>query len=355
MYLLPPILPRSDRSTLPLFVDCTILPVFLLTVLILPFGITAQAGGPKAIIEKNEFDFGPVPRGESITHVFTIKNKGAENLVIENVELMERFTTVRVLKSFPPGREGTITITFDTTRFAGKFRTGVILSTNDSENPNVTFVIKGRVSDPIDIFPYSAVFLTSFRGETAERSLSIVNNDVKPLLIKEFRSEGKSYHAELQTIRVNMEYRLKVRSKPDALPGKYKEILWLTTNNEKFPRLKIVVNNYIKNEIYAFPQEIDLGTIRLEDLGKGKGMEKFLSQTVLVKHREDKKFKIKVAHNLPFIDVSQTPASGSDTYRLDIVPLKEKLVKGKIDGVIQVRTNDKDVPEMTIPVIGEIY
>jgi hypothetical protein len=306
------------------------------------------------MVKESEYDFGSVPRGASVIHVFTIKNEGTEDLVIENVELMERFTTVRVLKTIPPGGEGKITVTFETVRVGGEFRTGVILSTNDPENPKIVFVMKGRVSDPIDVLPYSAVFLTSFRGESAERSLSIVNNDIEPLFIKEVRSEGESFHAELQTIRENMEYRLSVRSNPHASPGKYKEILWLSTNNEKIPRLKIVVNNYVKNEVYAFPEEIDLGTIRLEDLEKVAGMERVLSQTVLVKHREAKDFKIQVEHDLPFLKVSQTPASGSDTYRLDIVPRKEKLTKGKIGGVIRVRTNDEDVPELTIPVVGEI-
>ena len=354
MHLLSPIPPRTDRILRPLSVDCIVILVFLLLPLFLPFGATALAGGPRATVKENEYDFGLVPRGASVLHVFTIKNEGTEDLVIENVELMERFTTVRVLKAIPPGREGKITVTFETTRFAGEFRTGVILSTNDPENPRVVFVMKGRVSDPIDVLPYSAVFLTSFRGETAERSLYIVNNDVEPLLIKEVRPEGKSFHAELQTIRENMEYRLTVRSNPDAAPGKHKEIIWLSTNSEKIPRLKVVVNNYIKNEVYVFPEEIDLGTIHLEDLEKVVGMERVLSQTVLVKHREAKDFKIQVEHDLPFIKVSQTPESGSDTYRLDIVPRKEKLTKGRIGGVIRVQTNDEDVPELTIPVIGEI-
>jgi hypothetical protein len=351
LYLRPP---RTNRTLRPPFIECIVILVFLLLPFFLPFGATALAGGPKATVKENEYNFGPVPRGASLIHVFTIKNEGTEDLVIENVELMERFTTVRVLKAIPPGREGKITVTFETARFAGEFRTGVILSTNDPENPKVVFVIKGRVSDPIDVLPYSAVFLTSFRGETVERFLSIVNNVVEPLLIKEVRSEGESFHAELQTIRENMEYRLSVRSNPNAPPGKYKEILWLSTNNENIPRLKIIVNNYIKNEVYAFPEEIDLGTIRLEDLEKEAGMEGVLSQTVLVKHREAKDFTIQVEHDLPFIKVSQTPASGSDTYRLDIVPRKEKLTKGKIGGVIRVRTNDEDVPELTIPVVGEI-
>jgi hypothetical protein len=346
--------PRINLTTRPPFVKSIVIPVFLLLLLFLPFGATALAGGPKAVVEGNEYDFGSVRRGASVIHVFTIKNEGTEDLVIEDVELMERFTTIRVLKAIPPGREGKITVTFETVRFAGEFRTGVILSTNDPENMKVVFVMKGRVSDPIDVLPYSAVFLTSFRGETAERSLSIVNNDVEPLLIKEVRSEGESFHAELLTVRENMEYRLSVRSNPNASPGKYKEILWLSTNNENIPRLKIVVNNYIKREVYAFPEEIDLGTIRLEDWENVDGMERVLSQTLLVKHREAKDFTIQVEHDLPFFNISQTPASGSDTYRLDIVPRKETLTKGKIGGVIRVRTNDEDVPELTIPVVGEI-
>lgn len=240
------------------------------------------------MVREYEYDFGSVPRGETVIHAFTIKNEGTEDLVIENVELLEQFTTIRVLKAIPPGREGKIKVTFETVRVEGEFRTGGILSTNDPENPKVVVVMKGRVRELIDVLPYSAVFLTSFRGETAERFLSIVNNDVEPLLIKEVRSEGESFHAELQTIRENMEYRLSVRSNPHVSPGKYKEILWLSTNKEKIPRLKIVVNNYTKNEVYAFPEEIDFGTIRLEDLEKGTGMERVLSQTVLVKHREGK-------------------------------------------------------------------
>jgi hypothetical protein len=354
MRFFSPTPPRTDRTIRPLFVEWIVILVFLLLLLFLPFGAIALAGGPRATVKENEYDFGSVPRAASISHAFTIKNEGTEDLVIENVELMERFTTVRVLKTILPGREGKITVTFETVRFGGDFRTGVILSTNDPENPKVVFVMKGRVSDLIDVLPYSAVFLTSFRGETVERFLTIVNNDVEPLLIEEVRSEGESFRAELQTVRKEMEYRLWVRSSPDAAPGKYKEILWLSTNNEKIPRLKIVVNNYIKNDVYAFPEEVDLGTIRLEDLEKMAGMERMLSQTLLIKHRGAEDFRIQVEHDLPFLKVSQTPASGRDTYRLDIVPRKDKLTRGKIDGLIRVRTNDKNVPELVIPVVGEI-
>jgi hypothetical protein len=44
----------------------------------------------------------------------------------------------------------------------------------------------------------------------------------------------------------------------------------------------------------------------------------------------------------------------SETYILEISLIPEKLVPGKFEGFIRVKTNDKQVPELKIPVVGEV-
>ena len=77
----------------------------------------------------------------------------------------------------------------------------------------------------------------------------------------------------------------------------------------------------------------------------------------MVKRREGKSgdFQILLQHDIPFIQIKKEPESGSDTYRLDITPIMEKMKPGKIDAFIRVKTNDKEVPELKIPVVGEVF
>ncbi|MGZ6292779.1 MAG: hypothetical protein ACXWMK_11395, partial [Syntrophales bacterium] len=57
---------------------------------------------------------------------------------------------------------------------------------------------------------------------------------------------------------------------------------------------------------------------------------------------------------LTFLNIKKDPESGSETYNIDVSLIPEKMTRGKIDSFIRVRTNDKVVPEIKIPVRGEI-
>ena len=103
-----------------------------------------------------------------------------------------------------------------------------------------------------------------------------------------------------------------------------------------------------------FPDQVDFGTIDLEKVKKNPQLLDFLIQTVLVKRREGKgkDFQIKLEHNIPFINIKKEPERGSETYRLDISLVPEKMIPGKVETFIRVLTNDKKVSELKIPVRG---
>jgi hypothetical protein len=147
---------------------------------------------------------------------------------------------------------------------------------------------------------------------------------------------------------------------PEAGLGKTTEPLIIVTDHPQFPEIKIPVNIYVKGDVYSFPEAVDWGKLHLNKLvsrkKKNRNLEQSLMQSILVKRRPGKgtDFQITIQHGIPFIAIQKTPDRDSDTYRLDITPILEKMKPGKIDTFIKVKTNDKDVPELKISVVGEV-
>jgi hypothetical protein len=158
-------------------------------------------------------------------------------------------------------------------------------------------------------------------------------------------------------------YKVVIEKKPE-IEGKFSSNFYFQTYDPTYVcRYKVIthrdtgVNIFIKRDVYTFPDEVNFGTIDLEKLNQNPQTINLLIQTVLVKRRERKgtDFQIKLEYNIPFISIKKEPESQSETYRLDVSLMPERMTRGKIDTLIRVLTNDKEVPEIRIPVVGEIW
>lgn len=225
-----------------------------------------------------------------------------------------------------------------------------------SATSNDSGVISQGEKPMIEILPFDAIFFSVYKGESSEKSVTIVNKYEKPLQITKIISNSNRFSCQLKTVKEGQEYQFLVKVNPKASLGRTMEKATLFTNNDKMPKFDIGVNIFVKDDVYNFPDDINFGTIDLEKLKKNPQLLDLLIQTILVKRREGKgtDFQIKLEHNIPFIDIKKDPESGSETYRLDVSLVLEKMAKGKIDTFIKVITNDQEVPELKIPVKGEI-
>jgi hypothetical protein len=216
--------------------------------------------------------------------------------------------------------------------------------------------MQGQVSPMVEILPLPAVFFSLYKGQAPEKSVTILNHHDRPLKITGLDQKSDRFTAQLHTVREGQEYALVVQVNPQAALGRTREKVTLNSDNPRQPRLSVGVNILIKDEVYIFPETIDLGKVSIQELKNTPALLKSLIQTVLVKRREGKgkDFQITLDHNIPFINIKKEPEKNSETYRLDVSPIIDKLKPGKIDIFIKVKTNDKDVPELKIPVLGEV-
>jgi Protein of unknown function (DUF1573) len=305
--------------------------------------------------------FGRVRQGVTVSHDFTLKNGGASPIRITNVLFKGPLTTAKVKNDIFPGQEGKITLILETAGLKGEVAAGAVLVTDDPRQPRVELTLLGQVLPPVvEFVPFQAFFLSTFQGEPKEQTATIINHADKPLDILGVDTESKRFQADLRTITPGKEFQLTVKVIPAASVGRSLENLLLFTNNPEFQEIKVPVNVFIKGDVYHVPDLVNFVKFTLASLNKAlknsPQKNKLLTQTILVKRKpgRGKDFKIKVQHDIPFIKILKTPDSGSETYRLDITPIIEKMKPAKIDTFIKVKTNDKEVPELKIPVVGEV-
>ena len=74
---------------------------------------------PHIVFAEPVYEFGKVEQGEQVTHMFRFTNQGEQELRIESVKTSCGCTAAVISEEvIPPGKEGTISATFDTTHFS---------------------------------------------------------------------------------------------------------------------------------------------------------------------------------------------------------------------------------------------
>lgn len=105
----------------------TIASLLTLSVVVLLFSCRAKptatsTGDTTVEWRKKNWDFGNISQGEEVAHTFYFKNTGEHSLIIKKIETGCGCTTADYTKAPvpPPGKEGKIEITFNSTGRYGK-------------------------------------------------------------------------------------------------------------------------------------------------------------------------------------------------------------------------------------------
>lgn len=96
------------------------------------------------VLKETEFDFGKIPQGKPVTHIFEVVNKGNEVLKISNVNASCGCTTPEWEKdkSVAPGETTKITVGYNAAA-EGPFTKFITVSYNNAQSKQI--IIKGEV------------------------------------------------------------------------------------------------------------------------------------------------------------------------------------------------------------------
>ncbi len=312
------------------------------------------AGSPKATVPAPSYDFGTIAQGETVSHCFELENNGTAPLKIARMELSLPEMTTRTTASIAPGKKGQVCVELGTSTLSLKVSAQALVMLNDPARPQIPLVLTGVVKAPIDLIPMGAVFAAVWKGEPAERSVTIVNNLPNPLHVRGLETEGQHFTAKLVTQKPDKAYKVVVTVPPDVPPGRYTGFVYVNTDSPRFSRIRLGVNILVKTEIYTFPDAVAFGTVNLAQLQADPSQVTSLVEWFLVKKRVGK-FKIKsISSDVPGLEFTQTPKGESNTFHVDVALSKGHLQPGSLDGKIRVLTDDPAIPEVIVPVSGQI-
>ena len=315
--------------------------------------IHAEPPVPRGIVANDTYDFGSVRQGARVSHVFLIKNAGDGPLRITGAKLLTPGLNVRVAPVEVPAQgEGAVAVELNTERVAGAIEGKAQIQWNDPTRSRISLTLKGYVVPRIAIEPMPAVFLSAFTAEPAERTLTITNNEPQPLTITSVEHSARLSVsiAELEPGKV---FILTARSVNGVPAGRYEESLTLVTDKPGANQINLPVHLWVKPDLYANPENIDFGTLRVEEVQRSDATAS-RTQTFFLKRRGDAFRITAIVCDSNAVDVTQSPAGPSNSFQIDVRLRHEVLRRGSLDGKIRVMTTDPRFPEVVIPLSGTL-
>jgi hypothetical protein len=325
-------------------------------VFIFSIGLTSDALAQSSplLIRQTHVDFGKAVRGAVLEHAFALVNENDSLVRIKKVRLTPPLLPGSMPVEIRAHQETILRVKLDTsTVAAGVYEGTVTLSFDDLTVPDAVWTVTAHIVPPIEVTP-PALFAIAQRGEEKQVSAEIVNHESDRVMIGPPRSTPGRFTTTLETLEEGRRYRLTLTLDPRGPGGKKTEPILLKTSSATVPELKITAYTYLQERVYTFPDIVELGGLRLEDIRRSPEVLRSAAQTLMIYRKGTSDFQVSVSSDLSELAISAERGPLGDRFQVTISLKPERLKPGKISGNIIVETNDPEFPKLTVPVSGEI-
>ncbi|MEA2016476.1 MAG: DUF1573 domain-containing protein [Actinomycetota bacterium] len=291
---------------------------------------------PELVISENgEWDYGQVKPNEKYTHIFTIKNEGDEELIIERARASCGCIKISLSsKNIQPGKSAELKTIFDTTGYDGKIMKEVYITSNDPQEPNreinLYLEVEHQTKPVISFSEVEWNFGYISQGEAPTLSWVIENKGDEDLIITKINTYEHIKHDIIFPLKIPPQGKHNAILTYDSTGhelGESREAITIFSNDPRRGNLSLRIKGYISEavepSITILPPELKLN---LTDISGGEGaVGKFtienqgegLLRIVSVKTSSD--------YLLPLH--SELELGSGEKKDLQIVLLKDKLIE----------------------------
>lgn len=306
----------------------------------------AANSAPRLVFKEQVYDFGKVEQGDQVNHLFQFTNQGERDLRIESVKTSCGCTAAVIsAEVIPPGKEGTISATFDTTRFFGEKVKSISVYSNDPTQPVTTLTLQGEIMVEVAVEPAQLYLGRVRRGEGATQSVELLYDADKPITITNVTVESPlvSVRAEDLEKKGKKGKKLFVTLRKDAPLGRVSTEITVTTTSQKRPSISIPVFGHIEGDLLVQPPQVSFGVVR-------KGEIK--THDISIKSRANSPVHmIRTQSSTASVIASMDTVKDGEEYHLTL-KVNPDGEPGQIKGEVQVVTDHPVEKVLTIPVYG---
>jgi hypothetical protein len=290
---------------------------------------------------KLEHDFGTMRGTTHQKHEFKFQNTGDAELVITAVESSCGCTAAAPdKKNFAPGESGVISASVDPTRVTGSFAKGITVRTNDPNSPHIVLTVKGNSIRDVSWSPSNHVVFGNIASTAAAtRTVELNFGADEPIRVLEATSESPNVRASVKELVEGKKYMIELTTVPPLPFGAFGRRISVKTDHEQYKMLECIVQAVVVAPITAYPPE---AVVQEED-------GYLIAPAIVVRHNSGGKFQITGTEVEPKgFQLRVSPLPDGNAYRVLLTsPPPNWEAKGA--GVIIVHTDDKDVPEIRVP------
>ena len=301
---------------------------------------------PEIFFENPDFNFGKIFKGDKVKHIYKFENRGKSILEISKVKSSCGCTAVILTdKNIPPGKTGEIKATFNSGSYRGNVKKSITVTSNDPNSPTYRLSISGEIIEEISTKPHNINFGSIYIGEEIDKTITIKSLTESDINIKEVTSSKPFVNASIAE-KNEGGYNIKVTLKDNNQIGRFSGNIHMETDSPRQPKIQVPFFGEIIGDITTYPKRIYYGTVT-------RGKE--LTQKLFVKINKD---DIKISNTKVSPDFLSTKViekyEKDNPHCLIEITLHKEAVVGKLNGLLELKTNSKIQPIIKIPIIGEI-
>lgn len=207
---------------------------------------------------KREHDFGRIPAGDRVRHVFPITNAGPEPLAIAAIQASCSCVELGDWTAqLAPGATGAIPVLFHTANYSGPvMETLTVVGADPSAHP-VTLSLRADAWRPIEVQPASATFEWYPNDpEASVGTVRLINRGEIPLELSTPVSRHPGLSGELIPVIPGHEFELRVRRVPPLQKGHLYGSLTLRTSLDSMPLLEVPVHSLAPAAVSTTPRSL---------------------------------------------------------------------------------------------------
>lgn len=285
------------------------------------------------------YNFGEVIRGEILSWQVNFENISKQDVRIQGVYSGCGCAAIELSRDqvYRPGDTGSILVKFDTSNFVGSVSKQVVVITSEKQRAQTTLKVNAKIKEEFVLSPV----LLDFGVLDGEKVAS-----------KEFSYEGANgFKFELKDIEYNKDLfdiyytpgqekgTVKLSLKAGGPTGFIKETLYVHTNSDALPRVKVPVRAEVIAKITSRPSYLEFGAIAEGRKSKNKlnltAKTNFSILSSRVELHVNNRF-VKDASEMVTVSFSAKPSSDKD---VEIVILNPNGLTGSVHGSIYLESS----------------
>lgn len=233
------------------------------------FGCFFKAEGRSLKFVNKSHNFGDVMRGEILSWQVEFTNTGKSDVRIQGVYSGCGCAAIELLPDtiYRPNQKGSILVKFDTSNFIGRVSKQIIVISSEKIRAQTFLTVKANIKEEFRITPVLIDFgVVSVDGQHA-RSFTIAPVGTYKLDVKDIEFNKDRFR--LNWSEKDGLWSAKLSLKEGVSSGFIKDTLYVRTNSDFLPKVKIPVRVEVKNLIDLYPSYLEFGV-----LAKGKSRAK---------------------------------------------------------------------------------